>query len=327
MAISSSGILPNILAQHLFTGFIWSVVEQLPENCFRQGILSSEEDVDIENRHAFDSHEFVDTWSRPTLRHRQLMKVVRRIENVGLGTQNDVLLCMIPAFSYKDLLPNHAMLKILPQIRRGQGWAETARCYNRLLEQGLRVKQHGTMAEEKFCYNVVVETIDFISFASEPYDEHVRAPGDLSVELEDIVARLVSIRFAPVVKKLAQAYILQRRNKDIAAILKLFGTPASLARLADNEQLERLFGREADLQGCLDALKVAEKLEFSFLEKSLGFSKYHRTLYEALSHTRKVCIATAGQIVPTNTTPRKTLFSRPPQSCKVSCLSYLKMTH
>ncbi|KAH4338099.1 hypothetical protein HBH98_214870 [Parastagonospora nodorum] len=287
LAISSSGMLPNILAQHLFTGFIWSVVEQLPENCFRQGISSSEEDVDIENRHTFDPHEFVDTWRRPTLRHRQLMKVVRRLENFGLGSQNDILLCMIPAFSCKDLLPNHVMLKIVPQIRRGQGWAETARCYNRLLEQGLRVKPHGTMMEEKFCYNIIVATIDFICFASEPYDEHVCAPNELSAELEDIVARLTSIRFAPVVKRLAQAYILQRRNEDIAAIFKLYGTSASLSRLAADEQLRRLFGREGDLQGCLEVLKVADKLDFTFFEKSLGFSKSYRPLYEALSHTRK----------------------------------------
>ncbi|KAH3958115.1 hypothetical protein HBH92_210860 [Parastagonospora nodorum] len=287
LAISSSGLLPNILAQHLFTSFIWTVVEKLPENCFRQGNLSSEEDVEIENRHAFDPHEFVDTWLRPTLRHRELTKLVRRLENFGLGSRTDVLLCIIPALSFKDLLPNHVMLKLMPQIRRGQGWAETAHCYNRLLEQGLRVTPHGTMAEEKFCYNVVVATIDFLCFASEPYDEHVWAPYELSAELEDIVARLTSIRFAPVVKKLAQAYILQRRNEDIAAIFKLFGTTESLMRLAENKQLRSLFGVGGDLQGCLEALKVADKLDFAFLEKSLGFSKFYRTLYEALSHTRK----------------------------------------
>ncbi|KAH3991902.1 hypothetical protein HBI56_206560 [Parastagonospora nodorum] len=280
LAISSSGLLPNILAQHLFTSFIWTVVEKLPENCFRQGNLSSEEDVEIENRHAFDPHEFVDTWLRPTLRHRELTKLVRRLENFGLGSQTDVLLCIIPALSFKDLLPNHVMLKLMPQIRRGQGWAETAHCYNRLLEQGFRVTPHGTMAEEKFCYNVVVATIDFLCFASEPYDEHVQPPNELRIELEEIVARLVSIRFASVVRKLAQAYILQRRNGCISAMFRLYGTSA---QPAEAERLERLLDCEKDLQGCLEALKVTDKVDFAFLEKSLSFSKPHRPIYEALS--------------------------------------------
>jgi len=198
---------------------------------------------------------------------------------------------MIPAFSFKDLLPNHVMLKLMPQIRRGQGWAETAHCYNRLLEQGLRVTPHGTMAEEKLCYNVVVATIDFMCFASEPYDEHVQAPDELSTELQDVVARLVSIKFAPVVKKLAQAYILQRRDKEIRAILGLYTTPTSPQRLAKDEKFGRLFGRNGDLHGCLEALKSTDKPDFLFLEKSLNFSKSHRTIYETLSRTpRKVCV-------------------------------------
>jgi hypothetical protein len=288
LAISSSGLLPNILAQHLFTSFIWTVVEKLPENCFRQGSLSSEEDVEIENRHAFDPHEFVDTWLRPTLRHRELTKLVRRLENFGLGSQTDILLCIIPALSFKDLLPNHVMLKLMPQIRRGQGWAETAHCYNRLLEQGLRVTPHGTMAEEKFCYNVVVATIDFLCFASEPYDEHVQPPSELRIELEEIVARLVSIRFASVVRKLAQAYILQRRNGCISAMFRLYDTSA---QPAEAERLERLLNCEKDMQGCLEALKVTDKVDFAFLEKSLSFSKPHRPIYEALSGSpHKVCV-------------------------------------
>jgi ankyrin repeat protein len=294
LAISSSGHLPNILAQHLFTSFIWTVVEHLPEDCIRQSVMGGEQDVEIEGRHTFDPHEFVDTWRRPTLRHRQLTKLVRQLETFGLGSQTEVLLCMIPAFSFKDLLPNHVILKLIPQIRRGQGWAETARCYNRLLEQGLRVSPHGAMAEEKLCYNVVVATIDFLSFASEPYDEHIKAPDELRDELEDIVARLVSTRFAPVIKKLAQAYILQRRNEDIGRIFGLLGTSDSFERLAGHKQLRRLFDGGHDLDGCLKALRSSEqKPDFPFLEKSLNFSKPHRAIYEALSGRKVGAVLTS----------------------------------
>lgn len=285
-----------ILAQHLFTSFMWTVVEQLPEDCLRQGVLNTEQDVEIESRHTFDPHEFVNTWRRPTLRHRQLTKLVRQLETYGLGTQSEIMLCMIPAFSSRDLLPNHVILKLVPQIRHGQGWAETARCYNRLLEQSMRVEPRGNMAEEKFCYNVVVATIDFLCFACEPYDQHVVAPEELSTELEDIVARLSSIKFAPIVQKLAQAYFLQQRHAVIADIFELFGTADSFERLSYNEAVRRSFGSGNQLSECLNVLRNPEKkLNFTFLEKTLGFSKPFRALYEALSGMpRTVRYATAS---------------------------------
>ncbi|XPS75928.1 hypothetical protein M3J09_007992 [Ascochyta lentis] len=283
LAIVSNGLLPNILAQHLFTSFMWTVVGQLPEDCLRQSISSSEPDVDIEGRHAFDAHHFSETWSRPTLRHRQLIKLVQQLVNFGIGTQDEILLCMIPAFSFKDLLPNHVILKLIPQVRLGQGWAETARCYNRLLEQSMRVTSHEIMAEEKFCYNVLVATIDFLIFASEPYDGYIDPPQELNIELEGIVCRLISTRFAPVVKKLAQAYCLQRRYRDIARIFKLFSTEASVERINKDIQFGRVFGTIPDMTGCLDALQAPNHPDFFFLEKTLGFSKTYRVLYEALS--------------------------------------------
>ncbi|KAF3054087.1 hypothetical protein E8E11_011412 [Didymella keratinophila] len=176
LAPISTGLLPNVLAQHLFTNFMWTVVGQLPED-FQQ------------------------------------------LVNFGIGTQDEILLCMIPAFSSKDLLPNHVILKLIPQVRLGQGWAETARCYNRLLEQSMRVTYHETIAEEKFCYNVLVATVDFLIFASEPYDGHISPPQEL------ILLQIHSF----------------------------------------NEYL----------------------VPFLFLEKTLGFSKTYKALYEALSGTAR----------------------------------------
>ncbi|KAJ8108493.1 hypothetical protein OPT61_g8136 [Boeremia exigua] len=299
LAIVSNGLLPNILAQHLFTSFMWTVVGRLPEDCLRQSMSSSEQDVDIEGRHAFDAHHFNETWSRPTLRHRQLMKLVQQLVNFGIGTQDEILLCMIPAFSFKDLLPNRVMLKLIPQVRLGQGWAETARCYNRLLEQSMRVTSHETMAEEKFCFNVLVATIDFLIFASEPYDDYIDPPEELKVELEGIVCRLVSSRFAPVIKKLALAYQLQRRHRDIERIFKLFGTEASIKRIGEDLQFQRVFGNTPNIGECLHVLNAPEPLpDFFFLERALGFSKTYRALYEALYKA----LPGASRDVPTSST-------------------------
>lgn len=262
---------------------MWTVVGQLPEDCLRQSISSSESGVDIDDRYAFDAHHFTETWARPTMRHRHLMKLVQQLVSFGLGTQNEILLCMIPAFSSKDLLPNHAILELIPQVRLGQGWAETARCYNRLLEQSMRVTSLQSMAEEKFCYNVIVATVDFLIFASEPYGDQIDPPQELKIELEGIVCRLISSRFTPIVK-LAQAYHLQHRHRIIARIFVSFGGKESIDRVSGSSQFERVFGPCNGMEACLQALKVLElPLKYHLLEKTLGFPKIYKALYEALS--------------------------------------------
>lgn len=283
MAIYRSGLLPNILAQHLFTSLMWTVVEHLPKECLHQGPLNSDHEVEIEGIHTFDPHEFAKTWHRPTLRHRRLTKLVRQIKDFGLGSETEVLLCMIPAFSVKDLLPNHVILQLTPQIRRGQGWAETARCYNRLLEQSLRVRPAGKMPEETLCYNVVVAVIDFLIFAFEPYDDRFKPTHELNTELWDIVTRLASTKFAPIVKKLGQAYKLQYRNEDIAKILEVCCKhDSSSSKTKDSGRAKR----------CLALAKILRRstgeLDFTFLNNSLGFSKTHRTLYETLWHKQLI---------------------------------------
>lgn len=178
---------------------MWTVVEHLPEGCLRQGFQCSEQDVEIEGRHTFDPHEFDETWRRPLLRHRQLTKLVRQVESFELGNSTEVLLCMIPAFSYRDLLPNHVMLQLILEVGHGQGWVETAHCYNRLLETSLE-----TDVEESFCYSIIVTTVDFLCFACEPYDKFVTPQTELSTEIEDIVARFVSLRFESIFNGLRQ---------------------------------------------------------------------------------------------------------------------------
>lgn len=125
------------------------------------------------------------------------------METYGLGNTTDILLCIIPAFSFQDLLPNFVMLKLIPQIGSGQSWAQTSRCYNRLLETSIRADTKG-----QFCYHVVVSTMDFLYFACEPYDEWIRPSLELSTELSAIVAKLFSGKFAPFIKRLIPIYDL-----------------------------------------------------------------------------------------------------------------------
>ncbi|KAH7129076.1 hypothetical protein EDB81DRAFT_888844 [Dactylonectria macrodidyma] len=114
LAIISSASLSTTLVQHLFKRFMWTVVEELPKDCLHQGFISNQQDVEIDGHNKLDPYEFIQSWHWPVLRHRKLTKVVRQMELYGLGRTNDVLLCMIPALRFKDLLPSHTMLKLIP---------------------------------------------------------------------------------------------------------------------------------------------------------------------------------------------------------------------
>ncbi|EAT77183.2 hypothetical protein SNOG_15518 [Parastagonospora nodorum SN15] len=172
-----------ILAQHLFTSFIWTIVDHLPKNVLRQSVLEREQDGDFEGR----SNNVLLTGSRSRLRDRTLVKLVRQLQEFGLGNETDILLCVIPAFSFRDLLPNHALLETIPQIRHGKSLVGTANGYIKLLEQSLSIAPYGTTVEGKFWYTLVVAAIDFLFFASEPYDEYIQAPEELRTALQDVV--------------------------------------------------------------------------------------------------------------------------------------------
>ncbi|KAK0622796.1 hypothetical protein B0T14DRAFT_494379 [Immersiella caudata] len=259
LALVSSAYLPTILAQHLFTSFMWTVVDQLPGDCLQQGISSSEEDVEIDGRHKFVLYEFLQTWRRPTLRHRQLTKVVRHMETYGLGSIHDILLCMVPALSFKDLLPNNAMLKLMPQVGVGQSWLEAARAYHRLLTTSV-----GTATEENYCYAVVTTVMDFLYLACEPYDRYILPPTELYQEIVSIVRILLSPKFAPVVTKLAPVYELQQRRQNFVDIFVQYGSDCIESFTNDDI--------EADV---------------AFLEGKLGFGKGHQLVYRAIKRERK----------------------------------------
>lgn len=176
LGVMSRGFLPAILAQQLFTSFLWNISGALPKDCLRSGYTKAQKDVVIEASDSFISYDFSSTSHRPKLRHRQLTKIAQQMETAGLGTVNQILFCMIPALSFHDLLPNQPILGLIPKIENGQGWKETAHCYNNLLESGISAGEGG---EEKFCFFVVVDATDFLHLACEPYSGPNVPPPDL----------------------------------------------------------------------------------------------------------------------------------------------------
>ncbi|KAF5578241.1 hypothetical protein FPCIR_11643 [Fusarium pseudocircinatum] len=272
--ISSAGRLPCILAQHLFTSFIWTAVERSTK-----GLLQTDVDgirqVEIEGVHTFDSQSFDQMWLRPRLRHRQLSKSIRQMETYGLGSMNEILLCIIPAFSHMGLLPNQEILKLMPHIRSGHGWMEVAMCHTKLLQ---RVKEPGDKSIEKLTAAAIIAAMDFVSLAYEPYDENTKPSQELNSELDKIIAKLVSPELSTVMEKIFPFYHLQRRCEAFASIFRQFpklkGMTESLAAL--EAQDGRLFKFESEFGG-------HKFLDEDFAIETLGFSKPHFDLVSPLT--------------------------------------------
>jgi hypothetical protein len=274
LAISDTGLLPTILAQHLFTSFMWTVVEHLPRNCLRQNFAKNSPDVDIEGRHTFDPLEFRETWARPTLRHRELTKLVREIEKLGLGKYSDILLCMIPALSFKDLLPNHTILKLLPPICYPQGWVATAQCYNSLLGTSIRT----TNPAEMLGYSIMVAAMDFLHFVCEPYDDFVEPQRALKVEIQTLVESLVSTRFRPILTKLAPLYTIQHRRKPFEKIFSRYSSPDSNQPFFNGEA--RVL---SETEGGVSGQPNTDSLIPDFYMTNLGLSRRFQDLYTILT--------------------------------------------
>jgi len=216
ISIEATQALPLVLAQHIFTCFMWSIVGSLGRECWQRGASSSQRQVQIAWADGLDWGEFETTWSVPTLQHRLLTTVVGQIERTGLGDKTEILLCIIPPLSRADVLPNEAYLRLLPSPSPNQGWAELARFHGQLLEK-LNVVTR-PREEEHLCFALVTRAVDFLLLASEPYNGCVPIRVELVEELRGIIKSLLT-RYSAVLLSLFPVYQLQQRLGPLHAAL------------------------------------------------------------------------------------------------------------
>jgi hypothetical protein len=252
---------------------MWTIVDHLSKDCLIQNIAkTSQEVVEIEGRHTADTLKSRGTWAHLTLRHRGLTKLVREIEKNGLGKYLDILLCMIPALSSRELLPNHEVLKLLPPICYPQGWVATAQCYNSLLGTSIRT----TNPAEMLGYSIIIAAMDFLHFVCEPYDDLVEPQKALKVEIQTLVESLVSVRFRPILTKLAPLYTIQHRRKHFE---KIFGRYTSLS---DSNQPFYSGDSRVLSESEVGAQSSTDLLIPDFYMTNLGLSKHFKDLYTIL---------------------------------------------
>ncbi|KAK3361738.1 hypothetical protein B0T24DRAFT_671375 [Lasiosphaeria ovina] len=280
LAVDSCLPLPLILAQHLFTAFMWSIAKYLPSSCLGQGLPRNKQEVEVSQGGKFVPQQFRRTWSEPTLRQRSLTKVAQRIERTGLGDATEVLLCIVPPLSFADLLPNEVMLRMLPQKNPDCGWAEVADCYNNLLQSEL-----GKSIEERFCYEAVVVTVDFLLVVSEPYepyddDEDTKPRDELQVALMTLANTLLS-GYYKILGKLFKVYRLQRRFGDVIRALNRFGdvkrADQTIQDAIDSELQPRTIPKKSEVEDppIYPVRYSWEEISQEFSAPNLSFSPGH----------------------------------------------------
>ena len=241
---------------------MWTVVEKLPQDCLRK----EERDVEIIDRHKFDPRDISNTWHLPTLKHRKLVRVVRNLESFRLGRMSDILLCMIPALSSRDLLPNDQLLKLVPQIDSSRGWVETARYHRELLRTHMI-----TQTKERFSFAVAVRAIDFLLLAFEPYLDITELGKDLQEELAHIGAELVNGKLGEVVEILAPVYELQER--PLKKLVDFKCLPSANAGIVGQTR------RPSQIAGNLMSHST-----FKRYHEELGFTKLHQAVFNKLNN-------------------------------------------
>ncbi|WAO95424.1 B30.2/SPRY domain-containing protein [Fusarium falciforme] len=217
MIHSSTAELPHIMAQHLFTSFIWAATEHMSKNILHQGEPNVPEFVKLDPATEFDPDNLISNWYKPRLSHPRLSQAVKGIESWGLGTVNDILLCMIPALGFRDLLPNEVVLGLMPSIPEGirqHGCQEMTHLYRKLLARC------SSRDGECFVTAVLLETIEFILIASE------------SLALIDTLRSLlvdIAEKFPRTLKHLALGFHLQGRAQKLRQVFRRCGFRHSLA--------------------------------------------------------------------------------------------------
>ncbi|EMT71020.1 Serine/threonine-protein phosphatase 6 regulatory ankyrin repeat subunit A [Fusarium odoratissimum] len=259
----STAGLATIAAQHLFTSFVWTVVDldQLPKDFLDQGSINIHESVSIQPPKPLDL-ESSKLGTGRKLSHTKLTRFALHAEKEGLGVLDDILLCLIPIFSLKDVLPNDVVLKLdLPGLRGRSSWVKDAPAYLALLK--FMAKDSICRFDDYLSLASVVHALDYIYLMA--LDDQNMAYGKALPVVDD---RASAPKPDDSIKKLSVFYELQGR-KDFLYLRSFQGKDwkkrdifgwtalhyaASCKEFNLVEECQHHIMRNSHLDGCLKAL-------------------------------------------------------------------------
>ncbi|GKU22008.1 unnamed protein product [Fusarium langsethiae] len=217
LVLHSTAAMAPIAVQHLFTHFIWTIVDRLPKDFLGQGSTNIHELVSVQPQRRLDPSSSKSGMGRK-LSHKKLTKFALRAERQDFGTFDDILLCLIPVFSIRDRLPNDATFKFdLPKLAERTTWPNAAPSYSALLRS--IAKNPSSAIEDSLALTTVVYALDYIymmaldekhSQRDKPTNRKVGSTQKSADDEQDLLT-LISESFPEAIKKLWFFYELQGR--------------------------------------------------------------------------------------------------------------------
>jgi ankyrin repeat protein len=141
LAAESYSSLKALYAQHMFSAFMWAVAETMekpiPGEVDRRPIETGDKNSDL-------------AWKSFTLQNSLLSKLAQDIQSTGLGTLEEIYLCMIPPLSVKQKLPPVntiiAWTREYAKLHKQLGhWKEAGDAYIWLVQTAITTKHDGTI--------------------------------------------------------------------------------------------------------------------------------------------------------------------------------------
>ncbi|KAK6603745.1 ankyrin repeat protein [Botrytis cinerea] len=151
----------KFLAQHIFSTFLWAVVNSLPlserENeQSTEVVLPGDDELRLNEEHP--------NWNSLRLTNKKIKQMTKAIEISGLGTLEDANLLIIPPLSYYEKLPNEGIVDMVRKYAKDNelGYRDIAcNIYGNLLKLCDDLPPEGN-----FVYKVVSTTVDFLVTAT-----------------------------------------------------------------------------------------------------------------------------------------------------------------
>lgn len=290
----STADLATVAGQHLFISFIWTVIEYLPKDFLDQGGINILDSVTVQPPEAYDLLSRSQFGADRKLSHRKLTRFALHAEKEGLGALDDVLLCLIPVLSLKDVLPNDATLNFdqpKPELLEREKWKQTLINHFNFLDW--MEKNHGFNTDDHLCLSAVVNALDLVYLMAldmrnmeyksnvqhdetadtnmnhELYEWESRIKeadsmkSPISSDLEKLLGHLSRV-FPKIIKKLSFFYELQRRKKDFCELFNRY-SGLNATEILSQEQ------------------RITE--DYKFMEQ-IGFTDLHREILLASNNHR-----------------------------------------
>ncbi|KAF7885987.1 uncharacterized protein EAF02_004496 [Botrytis sinoallii] len=177
----------KFLAQHIFSTFLWAIVNFLPlsergNKHPTEVVLPGNDELRLNEEHP--------NWNSLRLTNKKIKQMTKAVESSGLGTLEDANLLIIPPLSYSDKLPNEDIVDVVRKNAKDNelGYRDSAcNLYRKLL-----ILCDDLPPEGNFVYKVVSTTVDFLVTATSA-SETKKYMETSDVKLEKSKRKLVAV--------------------------------------------------------------------------------------------------------------------------------------